>query len=132
MAIISAATGKPARGDLAMTGEITLRGNVLAIGGLQEKLLSAKRAGIKAVIIPEDNRPSLAEIPERIREGLNIISVRTVDQAIPLVFDLTTPAAQLKRKEIVEGKETGRSVRSQKKVRSTKRKRKASMVGKKH
>ncbi len=91
MAIISAATGKPARGDLAMTGEITLRGNVLAIGGLQEKLLSAKRAGIKAVIIPEDNRPSLSEIPERIREGLNIISVKTVDQAIPIVFDLTTP-----------------------------------------
>ncbi len=104
MAIISAATGKPARGDLAMTGEITLRGNVLAIGGLQEKLLSAKRAGIKAVIIPEGNRPSLSEIPERIREGLNIISVKTVDQAIPIVFDLTTPAAQLKRKEIVERK----------------------------
>jgi ATP-dependent Lon protease len=123
MALISAATGKPARGDLAMTGEITLRGNVLAIGGLQEKLLSAKRAGIKAVIIPEDNRPGLAEIPERIREGLNIISVKTVDQAIPLVFDLTTPAAQLKRKEIVERKEAVKAVRKKGKAKTKKRSR---------
>ncbi|HZK75708.1 MAG TPA: endopeptidase La, partial [Candidatus Kapabacteria bacterium] len=99
MAIISAATGKPVRGDLAMTGEITLRGNVLPIGGLQEKLLAAKRAGIKVVIIPEDNRPSLAEIPVAITEGLNIISVKTVDQAIPVVFDLTTPADELKAAE---------------------------------
>ncbi len=116
MAIISAATGRPVRGDLAMTGEITLRGNVLAIGGLQEKLLSAKRAGIKAVIIPEDNRPSLAEIPERIREGLNIISVKTVDQAIPIVFDLTTPVAKLKCKEIVERKAVVRTVRKKRKA----------------
>ncbi len=116
MAIISAATGKPVRGDLAMTGEITLRGNVLAIGGLQEKLLSAKRAGIKAVIIPEDNRPGLAEIPERIREGLNIISVKTVDQAISVVFDLTTPAAKLKRKEFVERKEVAKTVRKKPKA----------------
>jgi ATP-dependent Lon protease len=114
MALISAATGKPARGDIAMTGEITLRGNVLAIGGLQEKLLSAKRAGIKAVIIPEDNRPSLAEIPERIWKGLNIISVKTVDQAIPVVFDLTTPASELKRKESVERKEATSAVRKRK------------------
>ena len=96
MAIISAATNKPARGDIAMTGEITLRGNVLAIGGLQEKLLSAKRAGIKAVLIPQDNMPALAEIPARIKEGLNIIPISTVDQAVPLVFDLTTPAEKLK------------------------------------
>ena len=122
MAIISAATGKPARGDLAMTGEITLRGNVLAIGGLQEKLLSAKRAGIKAVIIPEDNRPGLIEIPERIREGLNIISVKTVDQAIPIVFDLTTPAAQLKCKEAVERKEVAKPVRKQRKSKPAKAK----------
>lgn len=124
MALISAATGKPARGDIAMTGEITLRGNVLAIGGLQEKLLSAKRAGIKAVIIPEDNRPSLSEIPERIREGLNIISVKTVDQAIPIVFDLTTPAAALKRKEPVERKEIDRAARKPRKANTAKSKQK--------
>jgi ATP-dependent Lon protease len=97
MAMISAATGRPVRGDLAMTGEITLRGNVLAIGGLQEKLLAAKRSGIKVVLIPEDNRGTLAEISPRIKEGLNIIPVATVDQAFPIVFDLKTSADQLKR-----------------------------------
>ncbi|HET6401262.1 MAG TPA: endopeptidase La [Candidatus Kapabacteria bacterium] len=116
MAIISAATGKPVRGDLAMTGEITLRGNVLPIGGLQEKLLAAKRAGIKVVIIPEDNRPSLAEIPTAITEGLNIISVKTVDQAIPVVFDLTTPASELKARKPEERKEIARVVRTRKKT----------------
>ncbi len=99
MAMLSAVSGRPARGDIAMTGEITLRGNVLAIGGLQEKLLSAKRAGIKAVLIPEDNRGTLSEIPERIKEGLNIIPIAKVDQAVGIVFDLTTPAEKLKRKE---------------------------------
>ncbi len=116
MAIISAATGKPVRGDLAMTGEITLRGNVLPIGGLQEKLLAAKRAGIKAVIIPEDNRLSLSEIPAAIVEGLNIISVKSVDQAIPIVFDLATPAAQLKAKPFEERKEVARPARKKRKT----------------
>src|SRR5207237_1200830 len=95
MAMISAVTGRPVRGDLAMTGEITLRGNVLAIGGLQEKLLAAKRAGIKAVLIPEDNKLTLTEIPDAVKEGLNIIPVATVDQAVPLVFDLVTPPERL-------------------------------------
>jgi ATP-dependent Lon protease len=95
MAMISAITGKPARGDIAMTGEITLRGNVLAIGGLQEKLLAAQREGIKCVLIPEENRKTLAEIPARVTTGLNIIPIRTVDEAIPIVFDLTTDPEQL-------------------------------------
>ncbi len=122
MAIISATTGKPVRGDLAMTGEITLRGNVLPIGGLQEKLLAAKRAGIKVVIIPEDNRPSLAEIPVAITEGLNIIFVKTVDQAIPVVFDLTTPAKELKAKEPEERKDVAQIVRKRKKAKQSARK----------
>jgi ATP-dependent Lon protease len=115
MAIISAAAGKPTRGDIAMTGEITLRGHVLAIGGLQEKLLAAKRAGIKVVLIPEDNRRTLAEIPDRVKEGLNIIPVSTVDQAVPLVFDLTTPADQLKRlvHESDEKKEVTKAIAAQ-------------------
>jgi ATP-dependent Lon protease len=96
MAMISAATNRPTRGDIAMTGEITLRGNVLPIGGLQEKLLAAKRSGIKAVLIPEDNRRTLTEIPDRIKDGLNIIPIASVDQAIPIVFDLTTPAESLR------------------------------------
>jgi ATP-dependent Lon protease len=92
MTMISAVTGRPVRGDIAMTGEITLRGNVLAIGGLQEKLLAAKRAGIKAVLIPEENRLTLSEIPDAIKEGLNIMPVSHIDQAVPIVFDLKTPA----------------------------------------
>jgi ATP-dependent Lon protease len=95
MAMISAVTGKPVRGDIAMTGEITLRGNVIAIGGLQEKLLAAKRAGIKAVLIPEENRLTLSEIPVAIKDGLNIMPVSHIDQAVPIVFDLKTPAEKL-------------------------------------
>ncbi|HEY3875677.1 MAG TPA: endopeptidase La [Candidatus Kapabacteria bacterium] len=114
MAMISAVTGKPVRGDLAMTGEITLRGNVLPIGGLQEKLLAAKRAGMKVVIIPEDNRPSLAEIPKSIQEGLTILSVSCVDQAIPVVFDLKTPADKLKAADIVVRKDVARPIRKKK------------------
>jgi ATP-dependent Lon protease len=119
MAMISAAAGKPARGDMAMTGEITLRGNVLAIGGLQEKLLAAKRTGIKVVLIPEDNRRTLAEIPDRVKEGLNIIPVSTVDQAVPLVFDLTTAPEKLKRlvHEPDEKKEVDKAIEAQSKKR---------------
>lgn len=97
IAMISAITGKPVRGDIAMTGEITLRGNVLAIGGLQEKLLAAKRIGIKTVLIPEENRRTLSEIPARVKDDLNIIPVQSVGQAIPICFDLTTPSEELGR-----------------------------------
>jgi len=100
-AIVSAASTKPVRGDLAMTGEITLRGRVLAIGGLQEKLLAAKRAGITAVLIPEDNRRTLVDIPASVKDGLNIIPIETIDQAMPLVFDLTTPSVELGRHLVV-------------------------------
>jgi len=96
MAMLSAVSGKPVRGDLAMTGEITLRGNVLSIGGLQEKLLAAQREGIKCVLIPQENKRKLIEIPKKILEGLNIIPIERIEQAIGIVFDLKTPAADLK------------------------------------
>ena len=96
MAMLSAVSGKPVRGDIAMTGEITLRGNVLPIGGLQEKLLAAQREGIKCVLIPEENRKKLTEIPKKITDGLNIIPIEKIDQAIQIVFDLKTPAEDLK------------------------------------
>jgi ATP-dependent Lon protease len=86
MAIISAASNKPARSDIAMTGEITLRGNVLPIGGLNEKLLAAQRSGITTVIIPKENTKDLTEIPEKVREGLKIIPVETIEEAATLVF----------------------------------------------
>lgn len=79
-AILSAFTGRPVRRDVAMTGEITLRGKVLPIGGLKEKALAASRIGIHDVIIPEENRRDVDEIPETIRKGLNFICVSEVDQ----------------------------------------------------
>ncbi|NKJ01526.1 endopeptidase La [Novosphingobium sp. SG707] len=81
-AMVSTLTGIPVRADVAMTGEVTLRGRVLAIGGLKEKLLAALRGGIKTVLIPEENAKDLAEIPANIREGLEIVPVSHVDQVL--------------------------------------------------
>ncbi len=81
-AIVSVMTGIPVRKDVAMTGEITLRGRVLPIGGLKEKLLAALRGGIKTVLIPEDNAKDLAEIPENVKNGLDIIPVGRMDEVI--------------------------------------------------
>lgn len=80
--IVSILTGVPVRRDIAMTGEITLRGRVLPIGGLKEKLLAALRGGIKTVLIPHDNEKDLADIPDNVKKGLEIISVRTVDEVL--------------------------------------------------
>lgn len=87
MAIVSAASGRPARNDVALTGEITLRGNVLPIGGLNEKLLAAQRSGIKTVLIPKENMKDLAEIPDKVKEGLNILPVDSIEEAMKHVFD---------------------------------------------
>ena len=80
--IVSTLTGIPVRPDVAMTGEVTLRGRVLAIGGLKEKLLAALRGGIKTVLIPEENVKDLAEIPANAREGLEIVAVSHVDEVL--------------------------------------------------
>ena len=80
--IVSTLTGVAVRPDVAMTGEVTLRGRVLPIGGLKEKLLAALRGGIKTVLIPEDNVKDLAEIPDNVTEGLDIISVSHVDEVL--------------------------------------------------
>jgi ATP-dependent Lon protease len=81
-AIVSVMTGIPVRKDVAMTGEITLRGRVLPIGGLKEKLLAAHRGGIKTVIIPEENAKDLVEISESVKGGLEIIPVSRMDEAL--------------------------------------------------
>ena len=81
-AFVSALTGIPVRGDVAMTGEITLRGRVLPIGGLKEKLLAALRGGIKKVLIPEDNAKDLAEIPDNVKSGMEIIPVSRVGEVL--------------------------------------------------
>ena len=80
--IVSAVTGIEVRRDIAMTGEITLRGRVLPIGGLKEKLLAALRGGLKTVLIPKENEKDLAEIPNNVKEGLEIISVGMVDEVL--------------------------------------------------
>jgi ATP-dependent Lon protease len=81
-AIVSIMTGIPVRKDVAMTGEITLRGRVLPIGGLKEKLLAALRGGIKRVLIPEDNAKDLADIPENVKSGLEIIPVARMEEVL--------------------------------------------------
>jgi ATP-dependent Lon protease len=81
-AIISVMTGIPVRHDVAMTGEITLRGRVLPIGGLKEKLLAALRFGIKKVLIPIDNVRDLKEIPEIVTKGLEIVPVSRMDEVL--------------------------------------------------
>src|SRR3982750_2440685 len=85
-AIVSVMTGIPVRRDVAMTGEITLRGRVLPIGGLKEKLLAALRGGIKTVIIPEDNAKDLAEIPDNVKNGMEIIPVARMDQVLDIAL----------------------------------------------
>jgi ATP-dependent Lon protease len=91
-AMVSTLTGIPVRADIAMTGEVTLRGRVLAIGGLKEKLLAALRGGIKTVLIPEENRKDLAEIPANILSGLEIIPVSHVDEVLARAL-VTMPEA---------------------------------------
>jgi len=81
-AIVSVLTGIPVRADVAMTGEITLRGRVLPIGGLKEKLLAALRGGIKKVLIPEDNAKDLADIPDNVKSGMEIIPVSRVGEVL--------------------------------------------------
>jgi ATP-dependent Lon protease len=86
-AMVSALTGIPVRADVAMTGEITLRGEVLPIGGLKEKLLAAQRGGIKVVLIPEENTKDLAEIPDNIKNKLDIHPVKWIDQVFQLALE---------------------------------------------
>ncbi|MEC8427380.1 MAG: S16 family serine protease, partial [Pseudomonadota bacterium] len=85
-ALVSVLTGIPVKSEVAMTGEITLRGEVLKIGGLKEKLLAAHRGGIKTVVIPNDNERDLKEIPDNIKEDLTIIPVRWIDQVLEVAL----------------------------------------------
>jgi ATP-dependent Lon protease len=103
-AIVSALTGVPVRHDVAMTGEITLRGEVLQIGGLKEKLLAAHRGGIKKVLIPEQNSKDLVEIPSNIKDDLEIIPVRWIDK----VLELALSSVPSPLDEVVEVKTSGK------------------------
>ena len=99
-ALVSALTDIPVRSDVAMTGEITLRGEVLPIGGLKEKLLAAHRGGISIVLIPEENRKDLAEIPKNVKEKLDIRPVRWIDQVLEVALQhQPTPLEEADAKE---------------------------------
>ena len=113
--IVSMLTGIPVRRDVAMTGEVTLRGNVLPIGGLKEKLLAALRGGVTTVLIPKDNAKDLPEIPDNVKNGLEIIPVSTVSEVLrhalvrapePIEWDEAAEAAALAAKA---GQESGAS-----------------------
>jgi ATP-dependent Lon protease len=113
-AIVSVFTGIPVRFDVAMTGEITLRGRVLAIGGLKEKLLAALRGGLKTVLIPKDNEKDLAEIPDNVKKGLEIVPVATVDEVLqralvraPVAIEWEEPEEDAVRKVAKEPEPTG-------------------------
>ena len=86
VSMLSAITGQPIPADIAMTGEITLRGRVLPVGGLKEKVLAAARAKISKVLIPKENQKELAEIPQRIRRGIEFHLVENIDQVLTHVF----------------------------------------------
>ena len=112
--IVSALTGIPVRKDVAMTGEITLRGRVLPIGGLKEKLLAALRGGLKTVLIPKDNEKDLADIPDNVKRGLKIIPVATVDDVLenalvrrPVAIEWSEEEEE-ERKVASDGKENDR------------------------
>ena len=86
-AFVSALTGIPVKAHVAMTGEITLRGEVTAIGGLKEKLLAARRGGITTVLIPEDNVKDLQDIPENVKNQLEIVPVRWIDRVLEVALE---------------------------------------------
>ena len=102
-ALVSTLTGIPVRADVAMTGEITLRGEVLAIGGLKEKLLAAHRGGIKTVLIPDENVKDLAEIPDNVKNSLEIVPVKWIDQVLRHALE-SLPEPILEAPEVIATK----------------------------
>src|SRR5699024_10111328 len=110
-ALVSMLAGIPVRANVAMTGEITLRGQVLAIGGLKEKLLAAHRGGITTVIIPQENERDLKEVPDTIKADLTIQPVKWIDEVLELALErLPTPLSQAERDEDMAWNESDKTV----------------------
>ena len=107
--IVSSITKIPVRRDIAMTGEVTITGQVLPIGGLKEKLLAAHRAGIKQVIIPKENEKDLTDIPKKVREDIKITAVESVDEVLKIALK-----NELKRVEWTEVENISESNKDQK------------------
>jgi ATP-dependent Lon protease len=108
MALYSAISGRPASNNIAMTGEITLRGNVLPIGGLNEKLIAAKRYGIETVLIPRENEIDLKEIASKVTDGLEIIPIDKIEDAIPYVFPMVKIASNSPKEKTARKKKSKR------------------------
>ncbi len=85
--LVSALTKRPVRHDVAMTGEITLRGRVLTIGGLKDKILAAHRGGVKKIIVPKENEKDLKDIPATVLKAIEIVLVEHMDEVLPSFFD---------------------------------------------
>jgi len=110
-ALVSVLSGKPVRGDVAMTGEITLRGKVLRIGGLKSKILAAHMAGIKKIIVPEENKKDIQDIPKEIIEELEIIYVKDIKQVIEnAIIGIVKKQNDLEEKEEVNSKKNNLEV----------------------
>ena len=108
--IVSVLTGIPVKADVAMTGEITLRGQVLKIGGLKEKLLAAHRGGIRTVIIPHDNASDLKEIPDNIKADLKICPVKWLDEVLDIALqESPTPLSEEEFNRASVGKKNSES-----------------------
>ena len=107
--IVSSITKIPVRREIAMTGEVTITGQVLPIGGLKEKLLAAHRAGIKKVVIPKDNEKDLVDIPKKVREDIKIVPVSTVDEVLKIALK-----NELKRVEWTEVENISKSEKEDK------------------
>ncbi len=106
-ALVSELAGIAVRSDVAMTGEITLRGEVLSIGGIKEKLLAAHRAGIKTVIIPEENKKNLAEVPDNIKQDLEILSAKWIDEVLEIALEALPVPSENTPKQSKKAKRSG-------------------------
>ena len=107
-ALISAFTGRPIRRDVSMTGEITLRGRVLPVGGIREKALAARRAGVTTFILPKKNASDLEEIPRRLRKGLNFVQVERMNEVLEASL-LTTPSKPKKKRKVASARAASQS-----------------------
>ena len=105
-ALVSVLTGIPVLAEVAMTGEITLRGQILPIGGLKEKLLAAQRGGVKKVIIPEENESDLKEIPDNVKENLTILPVKWMDDVLEIALE-RLPVPLVHERAVAEKKKLG-------------------------
>ena len=104
-AMVSALTGRKVKADLAMTGEITLSGKVLPVGGIKEKMLAAHRYGVKTVLLPERNMQDLAELPQKVREEIQFVPVSHMDEVLNLALD------PMPEKEHKNGADNGKTVK---------------------